>query len=292
MPQASIPVVVNRTGGTAASLGDSLGDKLREAFAAAGVAIDLHLVDGEQVDRTIANLAGAPLVVVGGGDGTLGHAAAILAKVGTAMGILPLGTRNHLARQLGLPLDLAEAAKVIAAGHRQRMDLGRIGERVFINNASLGLYARLVRDRDALRAPKWLASVPAAWHVLRHLRAHPLVLEIDGESHALDTPLLFIGNGAYLLEGGKLGQRESLSDGVLAFYAVAARNGWQLVAMALRVLTGRADPERDFAALKLGRKARITGRPTMDVACDGEVARMALPLELESLPGALEVIVP
>lgn len=292
MAQTPIPVVVNRTGGTAASLGKALGERLREAFAQAGVPIALELVAGERLGDAVASKAGAPLVVVGGGDGTLGLAAGLLASAGSALGILPLGTRNHLARQLGLPGDLAAAAKVIAAGRRTRIDLGRIGERTFVNNASLGLYGRLVRTREGLAAPKWLANLPAAWHVLRHLRVHPLRLEIEGESDRLETPLLFIGNGAYSLTGGKLGERETLSDGTLSFYAVAASTPWQLAVMGLRVLVGRADPERDFAALKLGRHATISGGPTLDVACDGEVERMVLPLELASLPGALEVIVP
>jgi diacylglycerol kinase family enzyme len=296
MDQSALPIVINRSGGTATALGEGLGQAVEKAFAQAGLPVALHLVDGSALSHTLAGLAGSPVVAVGGGDGTLGHAAGLLAAAGQAMAILPLGTRNHLARQLAIPDDLEGAARVIAAGRRQRIDLAHAGDRIFVNNASLGLYARLVRDREAVvaraHAPKWLANIPAAWHVLAHLRSHPLDLEIDGERHSIATPLLFIGNNRYLLSAGEVGTRDSLSDGELSFYAVAARTPLQLLAMALRTLIGRGDPARDFAALTTGRRATLRGRSHLDVACDGEVARMALPLDLEIMPGALEVVVP
>jgi len=292
MPLAPLPVVINRSGGTAAALGDRLEDTVHEAFAAAGLGIALELVEGAAISAVVERLSGQPMVVVGGGDGTLGQAAGRLAPAGSTLAILPLGTRNHLAAQLGIPGDLAEAARVIAAGRRRRIDLARAGDRVFVNNASLGLYGKLVRSREAIGAPKWLANIPATFHVLRRLRAHPLRLEIDGRSEWLETPLLFIGNNRYVLERGRLGTRDALDRGELAFYAVGARTPLQLVGMALRLLVGRADPERDFAALTTGQSARISGRDSVDVACDGEVRRMTLPLELASLPGALEVVIP
>jgi len=196
MPQAPLPVVVNRSGGTAAALGAKLEATLRQSF---GRTIDLQLVDGPDVPRALGRVAGAGRVVVGGGDGTLGSAAGLLAQAGSAMAILPLGTRNHLAGQLGIPSDLAQAARLAVEGTTTRIDLGRVGERVFVNNASLGLYARLVRNREALAAPKWLANLPAAWHVLRHLRVRRMELRVDGAARQVVTPLLFVGNNRYAL---------------------------------------------------------------------------------------------
>jgi diacylglycerol kinase family enzyme len=292
MAQGPLPVVVNRSGGTAASLGDRLEREVHEAFAGAGLSAEVQLVEGPDIERALKAVAGAPVVAVGGGDGTLGQAAGILAEAGTALGILPLGTRNHLARQLGLPAELAEAVKVIARGRRTRIDLARAGSRVFVNNASIGLYSRLVLARDAMPGPKWLGTVPAAVHVLRHPHSHMVELTIDGTANALDTPLLFIGNNRYVLEQGALGTRESLADGRLSFYAVAARTPLELIGMALRVLAGRADPQRDLGALQEGTQARIAGHGSLDVAVDGEVQRMTLPLDFSILPGALEVLVP
>jgi diacylglycerol kinase family enzyme len=252
-------VIVNRSGGIASSLGDKLVDQIHQAFAAVAQPIDLQLVVGSDLEAASAKAAGAPVVAIGGGDGTLGSAAGKFAEAGSALAILPLGTRNHLAKQLSIPAELPEAAKVIVAGRRQRIDLARAGPRVFVNNASVGLYTRLVRKRDALSSPKWRGTIPAAWDVLRHLHSRPFQLSLDGARRSLDTPLLFIGNNRYLLESGMVGERESMSDGVLSFYAVSARTPLQLISMAARTLVGRVDLQRDFCALTEAQNARIEG---------------------------------
>jgi diacylglycerol kinase family enzyme len=287
-----IPVIVNSSGGTASAAGDRLAERLSASFAAAGLAIDLHLIAPGKLAWHLDRVAGAPLVVVGGGDGTLGRAAGVLAKARSALGILPLGTRNHLAAQLGIPDDLGEAARVIAAGRRMRMDLGCAGGRVFINNASVGLYSRLVLAREEMPGPKWLGTIPAAWHVLRRLHAQLLDLSIGGTRRSLRTPLLFIGNNRYALDRGRLGERDSLADGELSFYAVAPRTPVQLLAMALRIVAGRANHGRDFLALTSAPSARLGGTGHVEIALDGEVDHLPLPLEFHSLPQALEVIVP
>ena len=292
MSGSLLPVIVNRSGGTANSLGASLRGKLEAAFAAAGLEIELYLVDGGQIADCIGHLAHAPVIAVGGGDGTLGQAAGMLAGSETALAILPLGTRNHLAKQLGIPLDLAEAVKVIAAGRSAPMDLAKAGKRVFVNNASAGIYTRLVRARDAARGPKWLATIPAALHVLRHLDERRVNLTIDGERQTIKTPLLFVGNNRYSLEPGSVGERESMSDGLLSLYALAPKSAWQLVTFALRAVFGHADLHSDFVAVAEGKAVVIEGNGTARIAFDGEVERVALPLKLEIMPAALQVIVP
>lgn len=291
MSDAPLPVVVNRGGGTASSLGDKLPDELSAAAEAAGATVELHLVEGADLAETVAGLS-APIIAVGGGDGTQGAAAAVVAGTETALAVLPLGTRNHLARQLGIPLELPGAIAVAAGGERETIDLARGNGRVFVNNASIGLYTRLVRERDKRSAPKWLGTIPATWFVLRRLRARPLCLVIDGKRRTLRTPLLFIGNNRYSLAAGRVGERESLTDGVLSLFAVAAKGPLALTAFALRTLVGRADTERDFAALDDARQVTVEGSGPIDVAFDGEVERMELPLTFEIMPRALAVMVP
>jgi diacylglycerol kinase family enzyme len=266
---------------------------VREGFATAGVPIHLHLVKGRELEATLARVAtGASRVVIGGGDGTLGNAAAILAKAGSAMAILPLGTRNHLARQLDIPLELPAAIEIAAAGRTLRIDLGKAGSQIFVNNASVGLYSRLVRSRDAMRGPKWFANLPAAIRVLRNFRSQTIRLSIEGQMHMIDTPLLFIGNNRYMLERGRIGERETLSAGELSFYALAAHSPLKLVLSVLRTLMGSALLQRDFCALEVGRTGTIEGSGGLQVTCDGEPHLMGLPLEISVLSAALEVIVP
>lgn len=293
MSEAPLPVIVNRSGGTARRLGDALRDKLEAAFAATGQAVAIELVEGNAISRRVeaAVRGGAERVVVGGGDGTLGGAAAVLAGGDAVLAVLPLGTRNHFARQLGVPLDLAAAAKLAVSGSVEAVDLGRAGDRVFINNASVGEYTRLVRHRDDIAGPKWLATIPAAWHVLRRPRPKALCLAIDDVRDETVTPLLFIGNNRYSLDPATLGQRESLSDGVLSVHVVP-RFGWlALIGFAVKVVLGRGDPGRHFQMLAEAREVRIEGEGRIEIALDGEVETLPLPLQCRIEPGALRVVV-
>jgi diacylglycerol kinase family enzyme len=249
-----IPVIVNRAGGTAAAMGDALAERITTAFAAAGLAADVQAVDGGEVGDVVRSLANSPVVVIGGGDGTIGTAAqARVESGGGALGVLPLGTRNHLALELGIPGDLEAAAATVAAGVTRRIDLGTVNDAVFVNNASAGLYPLLVRWRDVERGrrglPKWLATVPAAWATLRRLPHHRLRLASGAGVRQVVTPLLFVGNNRYILERGRLGQREALDDGLLSVFAVGAQSRLGMIWLAVRTLLGFSDPARDFAAL-------------------------------------------
>lgn len=288
----TIPVLINRFGGTAAAMGETLASAVEEAFAATGRDISLHILDGDSIADATRRHAGAPLVVVGGGDGTIGAAAGALVHTSSALAVLALGTRNHFARQLGLPLDLVSAAQLAVSGQRRRIDIGAAGDRVFVNNASFGIYTRFVRLRDRGRGPKWLSTIPATWHVLRRMRSQRFALRVDGERCDLLTPLLFIGNNEYSIVLGHLGERESLEDGRLSVCSVAARSPRQLLAFAARALVGLARPERDFAEFATARRVDIVGEGTIEGAFDGELALMPLPLRLRSLPAALGVVTP
>lgn len=288
----ALPVLINRSGGTAAALGDALAGAVEQAYAATGRPIGLELVDGDRIEDAVRRHAGESVIVVGGGDGSLGAAAAALAGTRSALAILPLGTRNHLARQLGVPIDLAEAARLTVEGQRRRIDLGAAGDRTFVNNASFGLYTRFVRQRDRHAGPKWLSTIPATWHVLRHMRAQQFSLRIDGRDSTVVTPLLFIGNNQYSLEPGHLGERDSLDDGQLSLLAIAAQGPRQLIGFALRALAGLARPERDFEELEEAREIVVEGEGMVEVALDGELVWMKLPLVLRSRPNALGVVTP
>lgn len=289
---APLPVLINRGAGTAASLGDNLERAVREAFAATGREIALELCDKCDITAAVKRHASAPVVVLGGGDGTLSRAAQVLAGQRTALGVLPLGTRNHLARQLGLPLDLAEAAAIAAGGERRRMDLGQVGGRVFINNASLGIYDEPVAEAERTGLPKWLGTLPAAWRVLRTMQPQAYHLTIDGRQRTLRTPLLVVGNNRYSLDPGHYGEREMLDDGVLSVCAVAAHGPLQLIWLALKVLCGLAHPECDFAELDTAREIVIEGGGDVAVALDGELTRLTRPLRITIAPSALGIVAP
>lgn len=293
-----IPVFVNAGGGTAAAKGDKLRDELEAAFAEAGATIDLALLKGGELREAIKAKADAPLVVVGGGDGTLGCAAQTLVDHGGAtLGILALGTHNHLAKELGIPADLGEAAKLIVARPTRRIDLARVNGRVFVNNASVGFYPLLVRERETHQdkhgLPKWLANIPAAREALRRLPQHRMHLDLPDGGRDVTTPMLFVGNNRYAMDAGKVGKREALDAGVMSLFAVSARSSGALIGVVLRTLIGRADTRRDFAAIGEARRFTVDdGSSDREIALDGEVVELDMPLEFSIEPGALEVVAP
>ena len=293
MPAPPLPVIVNAAGGAANRAGESLGERIEEAFARAARPIALELVDGEGLSPALARHAGARRIVVGGGDGTLGTAAAAVSDNGGELAVLPLGTRNHFACQLGVPPDLEAAARLAAAGEARLVDFGRANSRVFINNLSAGAYVDLVRQREASRLPKLLATIPAAWSTLRKLRSRSFKLSIDSEAASIRTPLLFVGNNRYEVKEGRAGERVSLDDGMLSIFAVAPLSRTALVAAAVRTLVARPRMHRDFALDRTAREVRIMGPgASLEVALDGERVRFDLPLTIAIVPRALAVVSP
>jgi diacylglycerol kinase family enzyme len=213
------------------------------------------------------------------------------------LGVLPMGTLNHFAKDLRIPADVAEAARVIADGHIQCVDLGRVNGQVFINNSSLGVYARALVNRDATRSQwglsKWQAMAIAA---LRTFWRAPMVhvrLDVDGEAEELKTPLVFVGNNRYRLDRLRIGGRDRLDEGVLSVYVARTSSRWGMLKLAIRGVMGQLEQARDFQTM-FAREVTIVTRhkKKLHVAADGELRRMESPLRYASWPGALRVFAP
>jgi diacylglycerol kinase family enzyme len=297
-----VPVIINRSGGTAAASGESLHASLELAFTNNGFDASIELVDGSELQQAFAQFADAKmaevkLIVVGGGDGTAASAAAALANTPTNMALLPLGTLNHLARDLSIPADLNEAVKLALEGKAKAIDLGNVNGHRFVNNASIGLYPSMVTRREEIRSqhkfPKWFASIFAAASALWHLPQHRLELDTGDGPQRLRTPLLFVGNNVYSLEAGEVGTRPSLSDGHFSVFAIKPRGRLALLWFGLRAIFGHANLSNDFIALGVYSQFTITSqRRSIDVGLDGEVCRLDLPLYFKIEPAALRVICP
>ena len=181
----------------------------------------------------------------GGGDGTVSAVAAALAGTSTPLGVLPLGTLNHFAKDAGIPLDLRKAVQTVAARHSKRVDVGRVNDRIFINNSSIGVYPSFVESRERLRPQghsKWAALALATADVLRRESEVTIRLEGDARGFCTRTPFVFVGNNEYLAEGLKLGARTRLDAGRLyAYFAppVRTRHLPRLFAQALFGLARR-----------------------------------------------------
>lgn len=238
---------------------------------------------------------GCQLIVAGGGDGTVSTVAAELASTTAALGILPLGTWNHFAKDLRLPLDLAQAAKVIHAGHTQAVDVGDVNGHVFINNASLGLYPRLANIREKQRRRGWRRVSAMIWASFGALLRHQDVqvrLEVDGQPYNATTPLVFVGNNVYETEGLGVGSRSALTDGKLCLCVAPPVSRLGLFRLPLLALLGRLHQAKGFQMMCTTAATVQTRRQFVRVATDGEVSWMHSPLRFSIRQRALRVVVP
>lgn len=295
-PRLKIIVIVNRGGGSAAGA----EARIREAFEGTGVDPEVRLVEPGELDTHCAEVAkakGISALVAAGGDGTIGTAAAAVADTDMALGVLPMGTLNHFARDAGVPLDLKAAAAAIAAGRTRRVDAAEVNGRLFINNSAVGLYPKLVRAREAqqrhLGRSKRLAMMIAAARAMWRFSSSRVTLKVGGGRAPVETPLLFIGNNKYETGLLALGTRQAIDRGELCLYAPLARSRIGFVWLSLRAVLGRPDRQRDFLTLAGIEEAEIHSRRSLlMVALDGEASMMETPLRYRIRAGALNLIVP
>ncbi len=288
-------VIVNAGSGNGND--EALIHHVRGLFESAGLPAEVGLArGGTEIAAKIADAIaqGADVIVAGGGDGTVSAVAAALAGGDIALGILPLGTLNHFAKDLGLPLDLEAAVREIAAGRRTRVDVGEVNGRVFVNNSSLGLYPEIVRERERQRKRigrgRWLALLWATITALRRFPFLSVCLSVQGREHRRRTPFVFIGNNEYRIEGFALGERESLTGGRLSLYATQRPGRLRLVQLALRALAGRLKQARDFDALLATEIVVESRHHHLLVATDGEITVMKPPLRYRIRPASLTVV--
>ena len=272
--------------------------EVEQALAAAGIAGSVALADGSEVASQVRKAVkqGARRVIVGGGDGTVNSAAGALAGSKVGLGILPLGTLNHFARDLGIPFDLDQAAAAIASGKERRVDIAEVNGHPFVNNASIGLYPLMVLDRDAQRErlgrSKRLAMLVASLRTMTRFHARRLKLSTDGGEARVDTPLLFVGNNDYRLAFPGAGRRKSLDGGELSVMVMRSKSLPGFLAATGRALLGISRQD-DMVRLDDVRELKVdSARSHLTLAMDGETVTLAPPLTFRIRPRALRVIAP
>jgi diacylglycerol kinase family enzyme len=293
-------VILNVSGGTAAGQdAGELEEQVRDGLTRLGVKADVRAVGPDAISQAMRDGASAPdvdVLVAGGGDGTISSAAGHLAGTGRPLGILPLGTLNHLARDAGIPTDLDAALAIIARGHVRPVDVAEVNGRVFVNNSSVGLYPSMVRLREVERErtgrSKRLAMLSASMHSLRSFRRHRLWISTQGFDVPVRTPLLFVGNNRYSVNLLALGTRDTLDGGELCLYAIRARSRAHLLWAGLRGVFGRLEQQRDFVTAYVQEAEISSDRAALIVSADGETVQMRTPLRYRIRPGALKLIVP
>jgi diacylglycerol kinase family enzyme len=197
---------------------------------------------------------------------------------------------------LGIPLNLDEACRVIAAQNMGRVDVGEVNGHVFVNNSSLGIYPRMVLDREATRRRhrlgKWTAMVLAVFKVFRRFPMVRVRLAVGAKTVARKTPVVFVGNNRYQLDLFKIGRRSRLDGGELSLYIAKAHSRWAMLKLTLRALFGRLAQARDFEFFCLSSCRIESRRRRLHVAADGEVLKLSPPLLYRVRPGDLRVCLP
>jgi diacylglycerol kinase family enzyme len=289
-------VVVLNAGSGAGGNDATLADRIGTLFELAGARVEVRLAHGHELAEVVEEaIASAPdVIVAGGGDGTVSSVGAALAGRPIALGVLPLGTLNHFAKDMRLPLDLEGAVARIATGPLVQVDVGEVNGRVFLNNSSLGLYPDIVRDRERqqkrLGRGKWPALAWASLVALRRFAFMSVRLSVDGSERRRRTPFVFIGNNAYQMEGFAIGERQRLDAGCLSLYVAHRAGRLRLLQLALRALVGRLQQARDFDAILASAIVVESRHRRLRVATDGEITVMTPPLVYRTRPAALRVV--
>ncbi|MGK2934936.1 MAG: diacylglycerol/lipid kinase family protein [Gemmatimonadaceae bacterium] len=273
------------------------GRDARDALSHAG-AFELVDLDGKSLRLRIqaAIDSGAQRVVVAGGDGTLGTAAAALLGSDVEMAVIAVGTLNHFAKDHGIPEDTSEAIGTALGGTSAPVDAGTVNDHTFLNTASVGLYVRYVRTRERLERflGYRVASAAAFIAIFLQPRALSVELEVDGAKHSYRTPLLFVGVGERELKAPELGGRVAGGRRGLHVMIVRGRGPARLFTMAM-VAAARgvehASSSLDLDAFVVEScTVRVRGRRAMTIGLDGELMRVPAPLEFRLARDSLRVV--
>ena len=308
-PLTGPPLVVVFNIGAGHGQADDVRATLQAGCAAAGRKLQMMEVqDPQQLGKIAAEAvaqakAQGGVVVAAGGDGTINTVAQATLGSGCHFGVLPQGTFNYFARTHGIPAETQAALQVLLAGHHQPAQVGLVGERVFLVNASLGLYPRLLEDREAWKRQfgrsRLVAFGAGLATLLRGHRSLRLRVEAQGEERELRTPTLFVGNNALQLQQLGLPEAQEVDSGHLAAIALQPVGLLRMLGLLWRGAFGRlgeADELIHIATRQLtvrpGRRLGTWRSRHIKVATDGEVSWMQLPLTFRVAAQTLDLLRP
>jgi diacylglycerol kinase (ATP) len=240
----------------------------------------------------IENAAGIDAVVAAGGDGTMNGVADGILQTGLPLGILPMGTANDLARTLHLPFDLPSAAKVIAAGHQRRIDVGEVNEQAFFNVASIGLSAELAGKLTPERKRRFgrFAYALTALHVLATARPFSATIVTKQGSQKVQTLQIAVGNGKYYGGGMAVEADACIADGHLDLYSLEFKQVWKLLMLAKSFRKGAHGLWQEVRTEKCT-SFEIRTRKPRPVNTDGDLVTFT-PARFTVRPEAISVFVP
>ncbi|MCJ8162789.1 diacylglycerol/lipid kinase family protein [Acinetobacter zhairhuonensis] len=236
------------------------------------------------------------VIVAAGGDGTLNAVAKALLGSNIPLGILPLGTFNYVARVLNIPLEIMQAAEVIATGQQRSIHVAKINDQIYLNNASLGLYPLFIQRREQYNAKFGRFPLHAYTSglavLIRDRKELKLEVEVDGKTYPVKTPLIFFGNNQLQLAEMKLRIAKCAEQGQVAGVVVAKSDKLTLFRMLLQLIRGQLEKAPDVYSFSADEVKVYSRRDKLTVAIDGEIVEMRPPLRISVQKNAVNMMVP
>lgn len=274
------------------------GESATLGAAAENAGLDLIPLTGDvDVAATVRQRLqeGTRLFVAAGGDGTINHVMQALVNTDATLGVIPVGTYNHFAKDLGIPLDWRSALNVALAGETQQIDTARANDRFFVNNLSMGLYPELVARREELgrNYPRWKARLWAVYWTFRKYPHVTLTIETEHHQEVVRTHVFMLSNNTYdLSRMGIEAPRGTLSEGRLSVYWLPHLPRVALMKFVAHYLAGRVREAPGFRSFRTRRMKVQSALPTLHLGLDGELFTMHTPLVITIVPQSLWVKVP
>lgn len=279
-----------------AKIAESELAELRAAAGSAGLEV-IQLTKGLNVTQAIREriARGIRLFVAAGGDGTITHVVQPLVQTEAVLGVIPVGTYNHFAKDMNVPLDWREALEVIKSGITRQVDVARVNERYFVNNLSIGLYPEMVAKREARGRDysRFKARLYAAYHTMRKYPHVTLAIDSDHHHEIVRTHVFMVSNNSYdLSQVGVEAPRDSLEGGRLSIYWLPHLPRVALMRFVARYLAGRVIGTPGFRSFRTTQLRVQSRRPSIKAGIDGELFELATPLTITIVPQSLHVRVP
>lgn len=292
-------MVLNRESGAVSKLGpERIAEELTAAFAEQGVTAQVQLVTGEQLSDALSKARDddSEVVLVGGGDGTVSAAVSVLAGGDKPLGVLPFGTFNIAARDLGVPLDWREAVTALAQAPATHMDLMEVNGDLYCCVGVLGFFPALKLAQPEHHGNWLVRTLQASFLAFRSMATYPpldLSLTLNGRELHHRTRFTIIANNDYEEIFGLIPRRTGIDGGFFTVYLSKHRTNWGMGRALLSWILGCFKQDRELIVLHTtALDIRVKSDRIIPVMLDGEVKKLRTPLRIRTKPKALHVLCP
>ena len=253
----------------------------------------------ENIDEAVktASEHGVATIIAVGGDGTVSSVASAIVrlKLPLRLGVVPSGTFNHFAKDIGIPLEMEKAFEIALSGQTKLVDIAAVNDIYFINNSSLGIYPEIVKEREGLEKKglsKKKAFLVTLYSVFKKLPKITISFDAGNSSISKKTSFIFIGNNKYSLDGLAIGSRNNLDQGILSVFMAHNIGKFEMLSLGIKAALGNIAEEKSFDTAGLRECIIKITPPEILVSHDGEISRMKGPLKYKIHSLALQVIIP